>query len=461
MRAILLVSFGFFFGCSMAHGREDVDPVLPVSDASPLADAGPVPASDSGPTAHDSRTAGCDTVERRLRDADGDGYGNPDDDVLVNVCDPWEDGFVNWIEGRNDCDDAAPDVHPGAAEACNGIDDNCDGIVDPACVDPLLRITLDAETPAARDLVMGSTGNEVVRIRFRAGAEDIGITSLALPVEELRNVGGIRNIQYRNLADPVRVGRIATLDADRIARLSTFGILWIPAGTEAVLAVAVDVTSYLDGAVSGDSFRFALSQALADGTLSIQGATGDGRILTGDDIVVGPGDTDETVVGNWFAMFRTSVTTALSPSSPSGMHAGAAEQVVARFTIASAANEGGYSATIWSAFVLDATLVASAPRLFRVWVDDPATGAFLGTVIAERTFAAGERLAALPPYPVPHRAPFDIPAGATRTVTVTADTQDARPGDMVRVEIGVRFGDGVVTEFPSRVSPVSGATLVY
>ncbi|NOK13758.1 MopE-related protein [Corallococcus exercitus] len=56
-------------------------------------------------------------------DGDMDGFG--DEYIFEQSCDP-SAGFVEDL----DCDDYTPTTHPGAAEVCNGLDDNCDGVVD-------------------------------------------------------------------------------------------------------------------------------------------------------------------------------------------------------------------------------------------------------------------------------------------------------------------------------------------
>ncbi len=57
-------------------------------------------------------------------DADGDGHG--DADYPTVACGP-SDGLV---AAPDDCDDTDPDVYPMALEACDGVDNDCDGEVD-------------------------------------------------------------------------------------------------------------------------------------------------------------------------------------------------------------------------------------------------------------------------------------------------------------------------------------------
>ncbi|ATB46907.1 putative metal-binding motif-containing protein [Corallococcus macrosporus] len=56
---------------------------------------------------------GVTRVELDLRATDADG-----------------DGYVAVLTGGTDCDDDTPDIHPGATERCNDVDDNCNGVSD-------------------------------------------------------------------------------------------------------------------------------------------------------------------------------------------------------------------------------------------------------------------------------------------------------------------------------------------
>ena len=62
-------------------------------------------------------------------DADGDGYGDPDGAVQA------DERPSGTVAEAGDCDDADPEVHPGADEVCNGADDDCDGEVDEGFAD--------------------------------------------------------------------------------------------------------------------------------------------------------------------------------------------------------------------------------------------------------------------------------------------------------------------------------------
>lgn len=58
-------------------------------------------------------------------DADGDRFGDPAGDTFEG-CDPGP----GWAREATDCDDADPAVHPRQADGCNGVDDDCDGVID-------------------------------------------------------------------------------------------------------------------------------------------------------------------------------------------------------------------------------------------------------------------------------------------------------------------------------------------
>ncbi|MFH1469677.1 MAG: MopE-related protein [Pseudomonadota bacterium] len=62
-------------------------------------------------------------------DADGDGYG---DDATATMACTWPTGTVSTA---GDCDDGEPGVNPGAAEVCDGVDQDCDGDVDEEATD--------------------------------------------------------------------------------------------------------------------------------------------------------------------------------------------------------------------------------------------------------------------------------------------------------------------------------------
>ncbi len=65
------------------------------------------------------------------RDADGDGYGNPE--LFIDSCEP-QPGYVQGEEElpfeQQDCNDALAIVNPAQAELCDEIDNDCDGQID-------------------------------------------------------------------------------------------------------------------------------------------------------------------------------------------------------------------------------------------------------------------------------------------------------------------------------------------
>lgn len=57
-------------------------------------------------------------------DGDNDGYGDPNKPMMVCV------GTQGYVPDNTDCNDMAANAHPGFAEVCDGIDNDCDTVLD-------------------------------------------------------------------------------------------------------------------------------------------------------------------------------------------------------------------------------------------------------------------------------------------------------------------------------------------
>jgi PKD repeat protein len=102
-------------------------------------------------------------------DVDGDGFGNPSDTLTACVIP------MGFAMDNTDCDDTDNTLFPGAPELCDGIDNNCDGVIDEGCcngsyliINTITNLTHRAEINISSNAIIDSSGHSVL---FTAGSD--------------------------------------------------------------------------------------------------------------------------------------------------------------------------------------------------------------------------------------------------------------------------------------------------
>ena len=138
------VDEGTWFADTDGDGFGDPSVTVSACDASDGYVADATDCDDTNPSVHPLTAEVCDgidddcdgTIDQGATDAaqwypDWDGDGSGDASAPTTACDE----PTGYAADGLDCDDADAGVHRGAVEACNGVDDDCDGVIDEACDD--------------------------------------------------------------------------------------------------------------------------------------------------------------------------------------------------------------------------------------------------------------------------------------------------------------------------------------
>ncbi|HYV91681.1 MAG TPA: MopE-related protein [Chitinophagales bacterium] len=102
-------------------------------------------------------------------DADGDGYGDASNSLFVADCIA-PDGYVFYI---TDCNDADASIYPGAVEIPNGVDDDCNGIIDDnVCALPTILSVSKITGTTAKLKWNAVAGAEGYTVRYKVANTD-------------------------------------------------------------------------------------------------------------------------------------------------------------------------------------------------------------------------------------------------------------------------------------------------
>jgi hypothetical protein len=148
------------YGDSNNSTEAEIQPSGYVTDNTDCDDSDGSIHPDAVETRGDGIDQDCNGVDLLLliiyyQDNDSDGYGNP------NISLEAKSQPEGYVADNTDCDDSDSSVNPGATESCNGVDDNCEGIVDEGCSIIPDKVTLILPSSTTEETTPTFTWNKV------------------------------------------------------------------------------------------------------------------------------------------------------------------------------------------------------------------------------------------------------------------------------------------------------------